>query len=598
MAETKDERKKRREIAQQLTREINDAEVYHAIRRIALDALAGLARRVDRMSAAFREKHKLAGHVPLARFYVKGGNAFSALMRSVSDGGPASSDQALVPRSAGGDSDWDTQVVVNPWLPQPLQAELYAEIDRLVTDELVAAAADFARAYLDAPGPRVLSAHVVGDYRLTPDERPPKHTTLDMPAGEPGSPLRLATPRLVRIDGVKPFLLYRLGYFWRAELSPDARGEKLQIRRPVLMELIDITLPRRDTIEAVGVWRDLEDAPGLPGAQLQIDVREVWGVELPLPDLFYHLRENLTMLCEITVDRSEHADKRPKRVARFDKIRLHCLAIGEESARRFVEVVNSIAGGPLADDAEQGTQQLLSTLDRWVAERWRWMCAGFAGRQVDSATTRRVLAARERMKALFLRVSARSGLTSAAFSDDLYLMESLAMNPFVEASRLPFSGVDMAVIVRIPQSGSEALDAVAGLMALVLQQIRTGTQRTSPSGSRDNTGRLVAGAAPVNRLEARMQPHSTTRQHDISYEWTHVVFENDRPIMLITFTTASASDAPFRPASDPAQAGAAYCSLADVARQRKAAGALIEDYVVRLAFADQLEALTSLLPDL
>jgi hypothetical protein len=67
-------------------------------------------------------------------------------------------------------------------------------------------------------------------------------------------------PGIILNDGIKPFVLYRMGYTWHARWVKDPKapaGDDPVTPRPILMELIDVTTPRRDTVEAVTVWSDI-----------------------------------------------------------------------------------------------------------------------------------------------------------------------------------------------------------------------------------------------------------------------------------------------------------------------------------------------------
>jgi hypothetical protein len=97
-------------------------------------------------------------------------------------------------------------------------------------------------------------------------------------------------------------------------------------------------------------------------------------------------------------------------------------------------------------------------------------------------------------------------------------------------------------------------------------------------------------------ISVRSRGHNTIRPGGITYENTLVVFSDGRAIMCLTLTSANETEAPFHPA--PNVPGSFYCSLSELANQRKLAAALIEDYTIRTAISSQYEVLKRLLPNL
>ncbi len=79
--------------------------------------------------------------------------------------------------------------------------------------------------------------------------------------------------------------------------------------------------------------------------------------------------------------------------------------------------------------------------------------------------------------------------------------------------------------------------------------------------------------------------HVNFRQGGMSKEQTLVMFADDQAVACITLTTATASEAPFLP--DPLVAGRRKASAVDLAKNRKLAAAVIEDYCIRNALANQ-----------
>ena len=136
-------------------------------------------------------------------------------------------------------------------------------------------------------------------------------------------------PGILFNDGVKPFQLFRMGYTWHAKVVrtppvPDplfAVGP--EIERPILMELIDVTVPRRNTVEAVELWEQF-----ITG-EMRVEPQSIGILEAgnrrsyvlpPLPTLPYHLHENATMICEVADGSSKHKDKLTRRLDRIDQI--------------------------------------------------------------------------------------------------------------------------------------------------------------------------------------------------------------------------------------------------------------------------------------
>jgi hypothetical protein len=117
----------RRGLSQQLTRTINDSSQFPEVRITVLYSLATLWGRLESLKAALRAELRLHESQPLFYFYLKGGNAYACVIDPTS---------AAAITQGGGDSDWDSQVVVDPWAPLPIQDMIYAAIEDLVRDEL------------------------------------------------------------------------------------------------------------------------------------------------------------------------------------------------------------------------------------------------------------------------------------------------------------------------------------------------------------------------------------------------------------------------------------------------------------------------------
>lgn len=581
MKEIEAQRDLRRAVSGLLTERINNAAKYPDIRAAVVQALAAFDARIQALGESFRKKYVLRGDRPLACFYIKGGNAFNACMDLLQG-----RDQHLFD---SGRSDWDTQVVIDPWLPGPVQDALYAEIADIVFDEMREAGIRVAaEAGLVPPDDSPLTPFYHADeasgvaYILKRDEpqtlrRIFDHDRLGLwtddrrKLSDERTPFPDLIPGIVLNDAIKPFVIYRLGYTWHGEQFERARddlADRPLSPRPVLMELIDVTLPRRDTIEAVATWSDLER--GRLTIAKAGGRQERW--QLPLPDLFYHLRENFTMLCEIADGTSHHADKGPKRRQRVAAIFAYCR--DNNQLQRFRDVLNAMAGAPVGQ-AGDDSDVLVNGLMARVRERTVTAPPDFQNGRVGDATRDRILAARYGVRAMIdlLRSAFPAPVAlSAAFSDDLVLMETLAWNPYIAVDSLRFSGVDMAAVVRVDHDDLLGLDLAAFAQAV----------------SQWLGGRASASAHVLD------QPHNTARPGGLSYESTLVVFDGNKAIAFLTLTTASADEAPFR--ADAVDPSICHASLLDIAIQRKAAGALVEDYVVHTVLAKQYAVLGELLP--
>jgi hypothetical protein len=72
-----------------------------------------------------------------------------------------------------------------------------------------------------------------------------------------------------------------------------------------------VTLPRRNTVEAVEMWERLvTEHMKLDGIKISITHQGVTITEkLPLPSLAYHFTEQALMLCEVAAGVSNSVDK-------------------------------------------------------------------------------------------------------------------------------------------------------------------------------------------------------------------------------------------------------------------------------------------------
>lgn len=623
--ETPEQKSARRAMSGWLTTQINDGAApngmeMRAIRIQVLQALQEIDSRITELNRSLQENYHVTPGRELVKFYMKGGNAFECVRDPA---GPATT------QNGGGTSDWDTQIVVDPWAPVPLQAIVYGLVEELVTDTMIQAGADIAQvadAFASdtvtrwkAQRDRLNGANYTA-YTLEYDDPQSMRQVFDqqrlglwtndrrrVSAPNIAHPERI--PGILLNDAIRPFILYRLGYTWHAALTPQqpVPWSVGDIRKPLLMELIDVTLPRRDTIEAVAVWEELAQRQvTITEQSVEVDLPDGEGtvVFLPLPDLMYHLREISTMLCEIADGSSRHPDKLGKRFARFKLIWdgsnqqqqiniVHALSamagvvnIDPNHPVHVPDVTNSINqhGGAL-------TQAILSdgdpaySLARSFMDRIASGAADHAGHftpngHVDGMLLGRFDEARIQLAEAVTHAVAQlhpavaAGIRGAAFSDDLVLMRFLEQDEYLAPKDIGVSGVLKAAVIRVDTQLQ--VDALCELLRTQLDQ-----RYASNSGARLTTS-------------VRFRTYGVQRTSGITHEMTMVVFDQGKACTYLSATTATPGEAPFR--RDAVNPAMEFASLTEIAAQRKVAAALIEDYLIRRVISRQYEALKTLLP--
>ncbi|MDN7674310.1 hypothetical protein QZM22_17710 [Burkholderia oklahomensis] len=648
--ETSEQRATRRMMSGWLTKQINDlgkpdgikkrdirAQVLHALQEIDV--------RIAELNRSLQENfHVAPGRRDLVKFYMKGGNAFECIRDPRGE---------AAMRNGGGTSDWDTQVVIDPWAPVPLQRFIYGLLEELVTDTMIRAGVDIARiadtfadetvkhwkaqrddlerkdysAYtLEYDDPQSLR-QVYDQQRLglwTNDRRRLSEPDIDHPERMPGILLN---------DAIRPFVLYRLGYTWHAKLPPPLPFAalsaqppirlpaklpkplpqmKADIRKPLLMELIDVTLPRRDTIEAVAVWEELAQkhiaiekmtvsvkSPDADIAETE-PTGDIARVKLPLPDIMYHLREIATMLCEIADGSSRHPDKLERRFARFKQI---WVPGDKEQIRRILSKmagVPDIGATPLAHmekvtqyiekyggdlkDAILGDEDAAFTQARrlmdWIAQRTAEQNDSFTKNDhVSRAWLEEFDRGRNELREIVDEVAKGvpgvvEGALEAAYSDDLVLIRFLEENEYLTPRQIGLSGVFRAAVIRVRTPMQ--VDALGTLFLA-----RFGLHFDGPKS---------AEAEHSVRYRAYGVPRAT----GITHELTMVAFDEGKATTYLSITTATSGEAPFR--RDAVNPYVNFASLPEIAAQRKIAAALIEDYLIRNVISRQYEALKTLLP--
>lgn len=617
MKESTPEREARRHISKQLTAQINNAQAYPEVRSVVVKALSDIKDRLRSLVSTVRRDYNLRPEQALLFFYVKGGNALDALIERPAEPPPTLFDF--------GRSDWDTQVVINPWIPIPAQDALHGGVEDIVIEVMGPAGLNIAlEISLAPPAQNPLCGQVVDlttvDIYVPPGQSclvtcdnpqtfrkvyerdraglhlftstplkgigstkaataPSNAPVLPAPAPQVVPPVQPAPappppPGIILNDGIKPFVLYRLGYTWHARWVKDPRaptGDDPVTPRPILMELIDVTTPRRDTVEAITVWSDIvrnhlvitEDA----GAD------ERW--RLPLPSMEYHLWEGLTMLCEIAAYPNwPGADKLDKR--RRNVQRIHDWYLNQQ---RDLSVFQRVIDGISAKQVHTAGTGCMEQVDACMTAVKDAMRDAMAGVEQGALTVRQrnqLMAGRQWgmqwMETLLQRLGAPLG-TACGFSDDLALVATLAQNPYLDLNRVPVSGVDYAVVIRTDYATLCRATIASCMQALDWID-----------------GRHVT-------IEDTL--HSTVRPTGISYERTLVIFHAKRAPSarlakaIITLTTADAVGCPFR--DSPAGAGQ-VAPLLDMDNQRKVAASIIQGFVQRATLSKQHEAIRTLLP--
>ncbi|WP_241896429.1 hypothetical protein [Stenotrophomonas maltophilia] len=146
MKESTPEREARRHISKQLTAQINNAQAYPDVRSVVVKALADIKDQLRSLSSKVRRDYSLKPDEPLMFFYVKGGNALDALLERPAQPPPTLFDF--------GRSDWDTQVVINPWIPIPAQDALHGGVEDIVIEVMLGAGLNIALEISLCPPPR------------------------------------------------------------------------------------------------------------------------------------------------------------------------------------------------------------------------------------------------------------------------------------------------------------------------------------------------------------------------------------------------------------------------------------------------------------
>lgn len=566
-----------------------------------LRALSGMNGRFGELERTMRERHQVREDRPLVGFYMKGGNAFTVAI-----------EQDL---TSGGKSDWDTQVVINPWAPPPIVDIVHDLVEDVVIDELRQAGLEIAKA-VGASGVDLASdvksawelakADVqkmnLSNYSLTLDKPQTLRRIFDRDRlglwFQTGTPLRDRTseaeskwiPGQLYNDAIKPFILYRMGYTWHADLNEvrDHHFKEVAIARPLLMELIDVTIPRRNTVEGVEVWDAIAHDLITIGAQrVGFNTNEA-AVSLPFPDIYYHLREQLDMLCEIADGSSHHQDKMGRRFERLREIYDN----RRVDQSRCVKIVGEQAG--VADIwklGEEGAITIAESLYKLIIDLPAGQRDEFDPKQKDGRYTlnpadlayrmgilmmmavvgatenrrkafdegRLTGAARKRLAASrmqFEKLKDEDGFLGLAASDDLVFFEQLDRNGYLQLAKVGICGIDGAALCRVRDG--DALRAIA--------------------------------TAVEKKFDGQGQFYNTPRENGYSSEFASVLFADSRATAMLTLTTASPQELSFGSTPQGIFGPLPTAPLVEIARQRKMAASLIRDYTLRRALSQQYEA--------
>ncbi|MCY7297275.1 hypothetical protein [Alteromonas sp. a30] len=212
---------------------------------------------------------------PLFQFYIKGGNAYKYTVED---------------KGAMGTSDWDTQLLINPWLPVPLTETVYERVENLISATFEQTAEDIGMAFAPLQFTSQLEPlKSLADYinaildnlnGNVPDWRTNYHPIELVPGKITKQFSHINTglwesqnenlkgenlPSIVESDRIPPFKIYRLGWLWKAQytgVNASGSSDTPEVIKSILMELIDVTIPRKFTIEAVTQWHEFIDLKG------------------------------------------------------------------------------------------------------------------------------------------------------------------------------------------------------------------------------------------------------------------------------------------------------------------------------------------------
>jgi hypothetical protein len=312
---------RQREVDSTLTKYLQS---HESMKKLMLHAMVEIAKRV----ATFERDHLF--------FHVKGSSALGLFFEHHGHGGHG------IPQS-----DWDTQIVINPFL-QP--AEWYAGFRKLaefLRDTLLDIQDVFSKG---VPAPFLQAVAVETMKELGPGKLGMIQTPIAPVAKQPCNELVLSSLLLhplqyldnaqgvlkrypeaewdTRLEEYYPFgsspfeprnkdplatiqMNYTIDKFYLFRLmvnfscKPPIGGNDDEYKFHA--ELIDISIPRRDTVEALQQWRHTRPRV-FPSA--------AHGLGIPVPNHFYQLEEQILMVRENVAGTSTSKDKVKKRLVR------------------------------------------------------------------------------------------------------------------------------------------------------------------------------------------------------------------------------------------------------------------------------------------
>jgi len=607
----------RRGLSQQLTKTINDSARYPEVRLAVLHSLSTLWGRLESFKDVLRKDLGLHPAQPLFYFYMKGGNAYECISN------PAG---AAATTLGGGDSDWDSQIVVDPWAPIPIQRAIYAALEDLIRDELRNCAVEIASWSPDIQTPdELLFQAPLLLYRYQAELDDPQTIRQVLDHNQTGlwidtrrkmsdQVIKGRLPGTVYNDSIAPFQLFRLGYTWHAKpldwpppaIPGQAKGP--EIARPLLMELIDVTLPRRNTVEAVELWEELFSG-SMTISQTNVSYLYQGTTiteQLPLPSLAYHFNEQVLMLCEVAAGVSKSFDKVDRRFTRLNNI--YNAAAGVPALQADYQAVMAAMAGisvaqlgvrPAAVGAvdavlrNNGAARVLAAAPGTAEYMALNMMYQVASRQINYQGDECILA-RRLLNIIIARLSPQFAIAEAGASDDLALYSAIVRNGYFKTDNFAATGIAMSAYLRVRDSSrlEDAGKFLCDNLPRWLSDLAAAAAALAPTPLDVWVANHFFGK--VIRVERR--EHVTFRQAGMSREQTLVVFVDERALACITLTSAIASEAPFIP--DPLMSGVLMASVVDMAEQRKVAAAVIKDFCIRNALAKQLELLNRLFPSL
>lgn len=407
-AETAQQKEVRRSVSGKVTeilntvttvgrRQTGGAEAAVIGRQIRLALLTTL-RNVDRQIALIErevqdELNLTVTPGKLIKFYMKGGNAYNCVVGSVHE---LANSRSVI---GGGTSDWDTQVVINPWLPSPVRTRLHNEVVEIALSAFRDCAKNIAQIVHDNNIDVVLDLNTgalncqtalnaggiqPGHYAFILDEQQTTRKIFsydnlgmifdDRVAISPAEGTdKKDGPGILLHSAIKPFELYRLGYLGKVyklnhlptpdnALSAADYDTRTLLPRKSLAELIDITIPRLGTVEAFEVWESLEaNHITINRENLTVNNQLADQVPIPLPDINYHKLENLLMLCEMADGSSRHYNKLPKRVKRLKQAcetQVTAGALADAVKLPMLHMVGVAAEGELITNNHQATTDI------------------------------------------------------------------------------------------------------------------------------------------------------------------------------------------------------------------------------------------------